>query len=182
MVALALSCAESGKRVIVADLCPGMPAARLLGAAEPGVHPVDVQDTRLVAVVPARDDIVPTGPLTPDVARAQTLPVSADLAAAYSTADVLLTLADLDPMLGAEYLATWATDVVVMVTAGKSSWTRLQAVGEMVRLAGIRTVSAVLVGADKTDESLGVMHVPDVGRDARADEDLNAGPVARSWS
>ena len=108
------------------------------------------------------------------------MPVSADLAAAYSTADVLLTLAALDPMLGAEHLATWATDVVVMVTAGKSSWTRVQAVGEMVRLAGIRTVSAVLVGADKTDESLGVMHVPDVGRDARADEDLNAGPLARS--
>ena len=182
VVALALSCAESGKQVIVADLCPGMPAARLLGAAEPGIHPVDVQDTRMVAVVPARDDIVPTGPLTPDVARALTLPVSADLADVYSAADVLLTLAVLDPMLGAEYLGTWAADVVVTVTAGKSSWTRLRAVGEMVRLAGIRTVSAVLVGADKTDESLGVMHVPDVGRDARADEDLNAGPVASSWS
>ncbi len=182
VVALALSCAESGKRVIVADLCPGMPAARLLGAAEPGVHHVDVQDTRMVAVVPARDDIVPAGPLTPDVARAQTLPVSADLAAVHSTADVLLTLAVLDPMLGAEYLDTWAADVVVTVTAGKSSWTRLRAVGEMVRQAGIRTVSAVLVGADKTDESLGVMHVPDVDRDTRADENLNAGPLARSWS
>ena len=182
VVALALSCAESGKRVIVADLCPGMPAARLLGAAEPGVHHVDVQDTRLVAVVPEHDDIVPAGPLTPDVARAQPLPVSADLAAVYSTADVLLTLAALDPMLGAEHLATWAADVVVIVTAGKSSWTRLRAIGEMVRLAGIRTVSAVLVGADKTDESLGVMNVPGAGRDAGADENLDAGPLARSWS
>jgi capsular polysaccharide biosynthesis protein len=182
VVALALSCAKSDKRVIVADLCPGAPAARLLGAAEPGVRHVNVQDTRLVAVIPERGDVVPTGPLRPDVARAQTLPVSADLAAVYSTADVLLTLAALDPMLGAEHLATWAADVVVMVTAGKSSWTRVQAVGEMVRLAGVRTVSAVLVGADKTDETLGVMHAPGVGRDAQMDENLSAGPLARSGS
>ena len=180
VVALALSCSVSGKRVIVADLCPGMPAARLLGAAEPGVQHVDVQDTRLVAVVPARDDIVPAGPLRPDVARAQ--PLDDDLAAVYSTADVLLTLAVLDPMLGAEHLGTWAADVVVIVTAGKSSWTRLRAIGEMVRLTGMRTVSAVLVGADKTDESLGVMNVPGAGRDAGEDENLDAGPVARSWS
>jgi hypothetical protein len=33
-------------------------------------------------------------------------------------------------------------------------------VGEMVRLAGMRLASAVLVGADKTDESLGVTHTP----------------------
>jgi hypothetical protein len=43
-----------------------------------------------------------------------------------------------------------------MVTAGRSSWTKIHAAGEMVRLAGTRLVSAVLVGADKTDESLGV--------------------------
>ena len=114
------------------------------------------------------------------MARAQPLPVGDDLAAAYSTADVLLTLAALDPMLGAEHLATWAADVVVIVTAGKSSWTRLRAVGEMVRLAGMRTVSAVLVGADKTDESLGVMNVPDAGRDAGEDENLGAGHAAPS--
>ena len=52
----------------------------------------------------------------------------------------------------------------------------------MVRLARIRQVSAVLVGADKTDEGLGLTHVPEVDRDAGADENLNAGPVASSWS
>ncbi|HUK73238.1 MAG TPA: hypothetical protein VLW50_31570, partial [Streptosporangiaceae bacterium] len=44
---------------------------------------------------------------------------------------------------------------VVVVTAGRSSSTRIHAVGEMIRLAGTPLVSAVLVGADKTDESLG---------------------------
>ena len=46
---------------------------------------------------------------------------------------------------------------VAVVTAGRSSWTKINAVGEMIRLAGTRLVSAVLVGADKTDDSLGVV-------------------------
>ena len=33
---------RQGTRVIMADLCPGMPAARLLGAPNPGVHAVEV--------------------------------------------------------------------------------------------------------------------------------------------
>ena len=74
--------------------------------------------------------------------------------------DIGLSTNDLDPMLGSDHLATWANDVVVMVTAGRSSWIRVEAVGEMVRLAGARIVSAVLVGADKTDESLGMVRAP----------------------
>ena len=72
--------------------------------------------------------------------------------------DALGTLVRLDPALGGEHLATWESDAVVMVTAGRSSWTKIHAVGEMIRLAGMRLASAVLVGADKTDESLGVTH------------------------
>jgi hypothetical protein len=37
---------------------------------------------------------------------------------------------------------------------------RLHAVGEMIRLAGTRLTSAVLLGADKTDESLGTIPAP----------------------
>jgi capsular polysaccharide biosynthesis protein len=167
MAALALSCAQQGTRVIVADLCPGAPAARLLGTADPGVHSVEVpdRDSHLVVVVPERDDIAPTGPLATAMAPGQRVAASADLVAAYSSADVLLTLADLDPMLGGDHLPTWATDVVVMVTAGRPSWTRVQAIGEMVRLAHFRRVSAVLVGADKTDEGLGLTHAAEADRD-----------------
>src|SRR5439155_17179750 len=82
------------------------------------------------------------------------------LAGAYAAADYLFTLATLDPALGAEHLATWAADVVVTVTAGESSWEKLHSVGEMIRLAGTRLVSAVLLGADRTDESLGVTPAP----------------------
>jgi hypothetical protein len=40
----------------------------------------------------------------------------------------------------------------------------------MIRLSGTRLVSAVLVGADNTDESLGLTHTPKVGRDAQVME------------
>jgi hypothetical protein len=82
------------------------------------------------------------------------------LAAAYASADLLLTLVTLDPSLGSEYLATWAADAVVIVTAGRSSWEKLHGVGEMIRLSGARLVSAVLLGADSTDQSLGTPQTP----------------------
>ena len=59
-----------------------------------------------------------------------------------------------------------------MVTAGRSSWTRIHAVGEMIRLAGMYLVSAVLVGASKTDESLGGY--------ARRDPAMTPGPRTRA--
>jgi hypothetical protein len=67
----------------------------------------------------------------------------------------------LDPALGSEYLATWATDAVGIVTAGESSEERIRGVREMVRLAGTRLDSVVLVGADKRDQSLGASSTTD---------------------
>jgi hypothetical protein len=42
------------------------------------------------------------------------------------------------------------------VTAGESSAEKVYSVGEMIRRSGTRLDSVVLIGADKTDESLGV--------------------------
>jgi hypothetical protein len=122
--------------------------------AEPGVRKVSVEGRELVLVVPEAGDDMPSGPL------GASRPVHPALASAAKSADLLITLTALDPALGGEHLATWATDAVVMVTAGRSSWTKIHAAGEMIRLAGTRLVSAVLVGADKTDESLGVTGGP----------------------
>ena len=72
-----------------------------------------------------------------------------------------LTLVTLDPALGGDYLATWAANSVVVVTAGLSSAVRIHAVGEMIRVSGTRLVSVVLIGADKSDESLGLTPRPD---------------------
>ena len=160
LMSLAVSCAQEGKQVVVADLCSGAPAARLLKAKDAGVQAVSVNGAHLVVAVPDRGDVVPVGPVHRTSPRAQPEPVSEALAAAYASADLLLTLVTLDPSLGGEHIATWAADVVVMATAGRSSSTKIHAVGEMIRLAGTSPFSAVLVGADKTDESIGVTHTP----------------------
>src|SRR5215831_3896624 len=146
LMSLAVSSARQGMQVVAADLASGAPAASLLGSKKPGVHPVNVHNARLIVAVPERDDVEPAGPLGQAPAQAQRSPFTEAVTAARASSDVLLTLAPLDPSLGGEHLATWATDAVVLVTAGRSSWTKIHAVGEMIRLAGVRLVSAVLVG------------------------------------
>ncbi len=160
LVSLAVACAHDGKRVVVADLCDGTPAARLLGVRKPGVHEVSARGVRLVVAVPDRDDVVPVGPLPAASPAAQPGSVTGALARAYDSADLLLTLVALDPTLGGEHVATWAASVVAVVTAGRSSPARIHAVGEMIRLAGAPRLSAMLVGADKADVSLGVTWSP----------------------
>ena len=166
LVATAMACAQDGKHVLVADLCPGAPAAHLLKAASPGVQPVAVDGAQLAVVVPARDDVMPAGPV--HHCRPGPKPGPGDRSAPkprprgagrrLPEADVLLTLVSLDPALGADHMRTWAGDTVVMVTPGRSSWLRIHAVGELVRLARIPLVSAILAGADQTDESMGLTH------------------------
>jgi len=184
LTSLAVSCAHEGKQVVLADLVSGAPAARLVGAGKPGIRPVRVDGDHLVVAVPGRNNVVPVGPLQQISPLAQPAKASETLAAAHASAELLLTLATLDPSVGGENLATWADDAVVVVTAGRSSWTKIHAVGEMVRLAGMRLVSAVLVGADKTDESLGMTHTPEADRDAEvAEEGLpSGGGISRSQS
>ncbi len=174
LVSLAVSCAKDGKKVVVADLCGGAPAGRLLGSRKPGIRVAVVRVARLVVAIPERGDIVPSGPVRGSGSAAKARPAGSSpadeaLGSAYGSADLLLTLVALDPALGADHLPSWATDAVVMVTAGRSSATRIQAVGEMLRLAGMSPASAVLVGADKTDESLGVVHPTDPPPPARPD-------------
>ena len=160
LVSMAISSAQEGQQVVVADLASGAPAARLLDSKAPGVRSVSVHDAHLILAVPDRDDIAPVGPLGSAPAEGQRSAFTEAVGNACASADLLLTLVTLDPSLGAENLATWATSAVVVVTAGRSSWARINAVGEMIRLAGTSVTSAVLVGADKTDESLGVTQHP----------------------
>ena len=42
-----------------------------------------------------------------------------------------------------------------MVTAGRSTATRIHTVGEMIRLSGARLASVVVMDVDEADESLG---------------------------
>ena len=161
LVSLALSYAREGQQVVVADLCSGAPAASLMGAADPGVREASVHDARLIVAVPERDDLVPVGPLGRGPDPAERSSFAEAVAEACASANLLLTLATVDPSLGGEHLATWATEAVVVVTAGRSSWEKIHGVAELVRLSGTRLVSAVLVGADKSDESIGLVPTPE---------------------
>ena len=151
LISLALSYAQEGQRVMLADLSHGSSAARLLGVRQPGIGTVTVDGAHLVVAVPG--DEVALGPLLPAVSPGQQ--PDPELSGAAASADILLTLVQLDPSLGGEHLPTWARTAVIMVTAGQSSWTKIHAAGEMTWLAGTKPVSAVLLDADKTDESLG---------------------------
>lgn len=155
LASLATECSGRGLRVVVADLCGGAPAAGLLGADKPGLHEKTVAAGKMAVVIPEPDDIAPVGPLHHELRSSWPDRVPEQLIAASESADLLLTLASLDPADGAEYLATWTRTAVVMLTAGRSGAERVHSLGEMIRLAGIEQVSAVLLGADTTDQSLG---------------------------
>jgi capsular polysaccharide biosynthesis protein len=159
LVTLAQSYAQRGLSVVLADLSAGARAARLLRVSAPGLHKVQADGAELSVFVADPRDVAPTGPLA---AREPSdhEQASADLVAAYDAADRLLTLASLDPALGAEHLATWASAAVVIVTAGRSTGTKIRAAADMVRLSGTQLASAILIGADKNDESLGTAELP----------------------
>jgi capsular polysaccharide biosynthesis protein len=156
VASLAASYANENKQVVAADLSGHGDLARLLGVRNSGIHPVSQQGARFLVVLPERGDVAPAGPVPFGASPA--VPASADeaLVAACSGADLLLILATLDPAFGGDYLGTWATNAVAVVTAGESSAEKIHGVAEMIRLAGTRLDSAVLIGAEKSDESLGV--------------------------
>jgi capsular polysaccharide biosynthesis protein len=161
VAAVAGSYAGEDKQVVVADLSDGARLARLLSVRQPGVRTVTWNGTQLVVVLPDPDDMAPVGPMNGAVSPMTAAPAPEAVISACTSADLVLTLVTLDPAFGGDHLATWATDAVAVVTAGESSAVRLHAVGEMLRLAGMRLDSAVLIGADKDDESLGVAPAPD---------------------
>ena len=158
---LATSYAGSGTQVVTADLSSGAHLAHLARVKGPGTHEVSRNGVTFTMAVPERDDLAPAGPLPPfnsppGRAQAPDPLVTSDVAA-----DLLLTLATLDPAVGGDHLATWASNAVVVVTSGESSAERIHSVGEMIRLAGMRLDSVVLLGADKSDESLGLTPRPE---------------------
>ena len=171
VAALATSYASQGTQVIAADLSSGAYLAHLSGVKGPGVQTVSRNGVNFMMAVPDRDDPAPVGPLPSATSPAGPAQAGDALVASDVSADLLLTLVTLDPALGGQHLATWAANAVVVVSAGQSSAERIHGVGEMVRLAGMRLDSVVLIGADKRDESLGLVR--------RSDEQAGVGVLGR---
>jgi len=161
IVALAISTAGQSRQVVLADLSAGAHAARRMGVKGPGVTAVKMESGHtVVVVVPAADDVAPVGLLQSRASANGYVPANKSLAATCEGADLVLSLVTLDPAFGAEHVASWATDVVAVVTAGRSSAVRIHAAGELIRLAGVRLGSVVVLDADKRDESLGTVSEP----------------------
>lgn len=160
VASLAVSYAHENKQVVLADVSDDADLARLLGVRDACIHAVGWNGANLVVVLPERGE-APVGPVLSGAAPAVPTPADEALVTACSSADFVLILATLDPAFGGDYLGTWATSAVAVVTAGLSSAERVHGIGEMIRLAGTRLDSVVLIGADKSDESLGVVDPAD---------------------
>jgi capsular polysaccharide biosynthesis protein len=156
VTSLALSYANENKQVVAADLSGNADLARLLGISDSGIHPISQHGADFLVVLPERADVAPAGPVPFGASPAVPETTDEALVTACSSADLLLILATLDPAFGGDYLGTWATNAVAVVTAGQSSAEKIHGVAEMIRLAGTRLDSGVLIGADKSDESLGI--------------------------
>jgi capsular polysaccharide biosynthesis protein len=136
---LAEQLAADGQRVVVADLSGRDAVARELVPAD------------LVTVHTPEGD-------GPHYGRLDAEGDAADeqFQLAWDLADVVLTLSAVSAALGADHLATWGAEAVVVVTAGHSSATHVHTTGELIRLAGVRLATGILVGSDKNDETAGV--------------------------
>lgn len=157
VVELASAAVARGGRVMLADLSEGRVAAARLGVDKPGIHTVNQQGAQFLMVVPEPDDVAPVGPLRSKTSATGYVQANEQLFAAARSIELILTLVTLDPAFGSEHLLTWATDVVGVITAGLSPAAKINAAGELIRLAGTRLDSVVLVDADPRDESLGVL-------------------------
>ncbi len=154
---LAARLAKEGTRVGITDLSRGARLARLIGARDRGASTGKITGAVWPISVLVPPDEFPSGP--EELGRSGDLPL--DLLFGDrpdkmpASVEVVLVLATLDPALGAAQLATWADEVVVVVTTGRSSALKLHTNAEMIRAAGCRLDSALLVGTDSDDDSLG---------------------------
>lgn len=143
----ALSLTAEGKQVALVDMADGRPLARAIEAR-------------------AKDGAVPTTSLWRDRLRLAVAPQDlTELARDDVTkgAEAVLVLASANPALGADQLSRWVEGVVVVLRAGKASDLLIEATGQMLRGAGVPALSAILLGADREDETPGLVEHEGLG-------------------
>ncbi len=159
VASLAVSVAEEGRHVLVADLTGTGVLAGMLGVTSPGTRESRFSEPqRRIDVYYPDPHGAPAEGGYLHLSENSRPSISGDVAldAAWEVADLVITLATLTPELGADHLATWASHAAVVVTAGRSTTTKIQATGEMLRLAGLEIDTAVVLRPDRTDEGVGV--------------------------
>jgi capsular polysaccharide biosynthesis protein len=141
---LALALSSEGHQVVVVDAADNRPLASILGLPS---KPQTTETFQLPAVEgsPVRVLVAPEDP-----AQMAEKPPPDD-------ADALLVLATLDAAFGAEHLASWVTDAVMILSPRGVNLTRMRIDREMLLEAGIFLRSVILLGSDAQDDSSGAL-------------------------
>ncbi|MER7245374.1 hypothetical protein [Kribbella sp. NPDC000426] len=174
VASLAVALAEDGKHVLVADLTDSGRLASMLGVKTPGTHESRFSSPgQRIDVHRPDHDNGPAQGCYLHLSDSNRPTGSGDIAldSAWEVADIVLSLSTLSPELGADHLATWASHATVVVTAGQSTVTKIQAAGEMLRLAGLEIDTTVVLRPDRTDESVGVTEA-EAGRPLSVDVEM----------
>jgi len=147
--ALALALSSEGHRVVVVDVADNRPLASILGLT---TKPEAMETCLLPAAGgPAvRVLVAPEDPL----AMAEKPPPD--------DADALLILASLDAAFGAEHLAPWVKDAVMILSSRRTTLTRMEVSREMLHEAGISLRSVILLDSDSQDDSFGSLSPVDL--------------------
>lgn len=144
LVALAVELADTGDVSVLVDATADRSLAGAFDRKEVGLHSLEVGTAAAVTLLvppPPWDDPAGTGAAADD---------------AIASADAVLVLASVDPSVGAAHLRRWGSRAVVTVSAGKSTVQRLAATAELLESAGVQVLSSALVGADPSDDSVGM--------------------------
>lgn len=157
-MALALSSEEH--RVAVVDVAQNRPLASILGLT---TKPESMETFLLPAAggPPVRVLVAPEDPL-----RMAEKPPPDD-------ADALLVLASLDAAFGAEHLAPWVKDAVMILSPRQTTLTRLEVSRRMLHEAGISLRSVILLDSDAQDESFGSLGPVDLRLTTDASAELS---------
>ncbi len=142
--ALALELSSEGRRVVVVDAAEGRPLASMLGRS---------RESETMETLPIPKD----GDSSLRVLVAPQDPVQMAEKPPPEDTDALLVLAALDPAFGAEHLAPWVSDAVVVVPSRGVSLARIDVGREMLRQAGISLRSVILLDANPDDETSGAL-------------------------
>lgn len=148
VAALARSLAADGRQVTLLDLSRERLLCQLLGLREPGTKVVFEGTEPPVTLVWQEEADIAFG-------NGGSRRALARKATDRWETEVVLALVTLDPAYGARHLIGQVTDAVAVVSVGRSKEARVRSVAEMLDAAGIILRSAVVVGADLDDDTLG---------------------------
>ena len=146
VASLATKLSQTGRRVCLVDVTATRALGRAIGAGSAkGSQSVSVAGGGEVMLV------TPRQPWEPDEGGQWEYDP-----AVLANAEATLVVATVKPTVGAWHLRTWATDAIITVTAGRSTVQETNTVAELLDAADITAASAVLLGADADDESVGL--------------------------